>query len=73
MRGVGKELLWRARLHYGALLHNHDLVGNVSHDRQVMGNEQHADIAMLLQLGDQPEYLGLDGDVQGRGGLVGDQ
>ena len=73
MPGVAEYALAVACFHYLSLLHHHDGVGDIRHHRQVVADEDHADITLVLQLGDQLEDLCLDGDIQGRGGLVGDQ
>ena len=54
-----------------ALLHHHNLVGNIGHHCQVVADENYADIAFGLQLRNQLQDLGLDGDVQRGSRFVG--
>jgi hypothetical protein len=53
--------------------HHHHLVGDLAHQAQVVADEQHAHAALGLQPRQQFQDLALDGHVQRRGGLVGDQ
>ena len=48
-------------------------MGDLGHHAEVVGDEQHAGAAPLLQLADQPQDLRLGGHVERRGRLVGDQ
>ena len=56
-----------------ALLHHADDVGELAHDAEVVGDEQHRHAEPLLQLLQQREDLRLHGDVERGGRLVGDQ
>ena len=71
--GIFENGVGRARLDDLTLFHDHDLIGDVRHHRQVMGYEQYADIPVFLQVRDQAQDLGLNGHVQSRGGLIGNQ
>ena len=42
-------------------------------DAEVVGDEDHRHVAVALLLGEQVEDLGLHGDVEGGGRLVGEQ
>jgi hypothetical protein len=53
--------------------HHDHVVGNLAHHAQVMADEQHAHAVLVLQPGQQLHDLALDGHVQRRGRLVGDQ
>ena len=50
-----------------------DLVGVAGHDAEVVGDEDHRHVAIAALLADQFEDLGLHGDVEGGGRLVGEQ
>ena len=63
----------RAGLDDLAGLHHRDAVGDAADDAEVVGDEQHRHALGLLHLGEQVEDLGLDGDVERGGRLVGDQ
>jgi hypothetical protein len=63
----------RALLHRLAVLHHHHAVGVAADDLQVVGDEQHRHPLAPAQLRQEFEHLGLDGDVERRGRLVGDQ
>jgi hypothetical protein len=56
-----------ARVHYG------HPVGDLRHDAEIVGDQQHADAGFSLQALDQPQDLRLDGDVQRSGRFIGDQ
>jgi hypothetical protein len=60
-------------LHRLAVLHHHHAVGVAADDLEVVGDEQHRHPLAPAQLREQFEHLGLDGDVERRGRLVGDQ
>ena len=66
-----KDLAGRPIFHDLAIFHDVNMVGYPAHHLQIMGNEQHAHFIVLLDISDQLEDLGLDGDVQGRGGFIG--
>ena len=61
-----------AALHDLAAVHNDDTVRHLRDHRQVVGNENEGGVLLLHQLVHELEDLGLDGHVQGSGGLVGD-
>ena len=54
-------------------VHHVDAVAHRGREVQVVGDEQHAHRAVGLQAAQDPEDLGLGGDVQGRGRLVAEQ
>ena len=56
-----------------AVLHHAHAVGDLAHDGQVVGDEQHRHVEAALQALEQLENLRLDGDVEGGGRLVGNQ
>ncbi len=56
-----------------AVGHHADPIGDLAHDRQIVGDQQHRHPEAALQVLQQGQDLGLDGDVERRGRLVGDQ
>ena len=54
-------------------VHDDGAVGDVGHDAPVVGDDQDRHAGGVLQVAQQLEDLGLHGDVEGRGRLVGDQ
>ena len=54
-------------------VHHDRPLTQVGHHTEVVGDEQDAHVAFALQLAQQVEDLGLHGDVERGGGLVGDQ
>ena len=56
-----------------ALAHDVDAVGHRAHDAEVVRDQQHGHAELALQVLQQLEDLRLDGDVERRGRLVGDQ
>jgi hypothetical protein len=55
------------------VLHHGDAVGDLGHDAEVVGDEDHPHALLALQLADQRQDLRLRGHVQRGGRLVGDQ
>jgi hypothetical protein len=53
--------------------HDDHVVGHLRHHAHVVGDEHHRRVQLPLQLADDVEDLGLDGDVERRGRFVGDQ
>ena len=71
MDGVGHQLLRVGQFHDAALVDDCDPVRNVAHHREIMGDEQVGDAALLLQAAQQVEHLVADGHVQSADGLIG--
>ena len=71
--GVVEDLLGGAALAVGAGVHDHDLIAHLGDDAQVVGDHDDGHAQLLLERLHELEDLGLDGDVERRGGLVGDQ
>ena len=72
MHGEIKELLSVSNFHDIALVDNTDTIGDEADDGQVMGDEQIGGALFLLELLQQVQNLGADGNVQCGDGLVGD-
>ena len=66
-------------IHQAAALHNLSRVDNghgvavFNHQAQVVGNEDHGRLQLIPQGADHVQHLGLNGNVQGGGGFVGNQ
>ena len=73
MLGIGEQRLRRAALDDLAAGHDADPVGEFFDDAEVVGDHQDRHAHALLQVAQQRQDLGLDGDVERRGRLVGDQ
>ena len=71
--GVVEYVLQRAALHDAAPVQNHDLLGDVGDHAEVMGDHQNRHAELGLQVTDQFQDLGLDGDVKRGRRFVGDQ
>ena len=76
--GVGvaalvKDLVGSAELHGVTCVHDHDLVGHVGDDAQVVGDHDDGVTVLLLHLLHKFDNLRLDGHIEGRSGLVGNQ
>ena len=48
-------------------------MGDPRDDAEIVGDQQHAETEIALELGEQAQDLGLHRDVERRGRLVGDQ
>ena len=75
--GVGLHRMGKERVHVGALhdapgVHHADVVCSAGHHGQIVGDEHHGGAGLFLGHGEHVQDLGLDGHVEGRGGLVGD-
>ena len=66
------QLFGVGQLHDVALVDDGDAVGDVPHDREVVGDEEVGDAALFLQVAQQVEHLCADGHIQRRDRLVGD-
>ena len=73
VRWGGEDLLHGGLLHGMPGVHHGHVVGDGCHHAEVVGDQHEAHLALDLDLGEQPQHLRLDGDVQGGGRLVGDQ
>ena len=72
MGGIGEDLRGGAGLDHLARVHHHDARGDAGDDAEVVRDQHEPHGKFALQLGEQVEDLGLDGDVQRRRGLVGE-
>ncbi len=63
----------RARLHEAAAVEDGHVVGDVGDHAEIVGDQQDRHPGLVLEPGQQGENLGLRGDVEGGGRLVGDQ
>jgi len=70
MNRFQKIVLCGAVLDKDPVLHDRDTVGDLRHDPEIVGDEQHARLVLSLQLLDQRQDLRLCGDVKGRGRLI---
>ena len=68
-----EDLVGTAVLGRPAGVHHHDVVGQLGDHPEVVGDDHDGGVELLLQVADQVEDLRLDGDVESRGRLVGDQ
>ena len=66
------DLLLGALLDHAAQVHDRDPVGQVTHDRQVVGDEEIGHAELVLQVLEQVDDLGLHGDVERGDRLVAD-
>jgi hypothetical protein len=53
-----------------SMTHDGDAVGNLGDDGEIVGDEEHGQAVAVAEVGEEGEDLGLDGDVEGGGGLV---
>ena len=73
MLRVGKERFGVTLLHHLALAHDIDAIGEAPHDAKVVGDEDDRHAELALQFGQEHQDLRLDGYVERRRRLVGDQ
>ena len=72
VEGMGEELLALGKLHQLSLVNHGDPVADEAHHGKVMGHKKIGQVPLLLQIGQQVQHLGPDGNVQGGYGLIGD-
>jgi hypothetical protein len=65
------HLLDRRQLDDLAGIHDADAIGHLDRHADVVGDEDHAEVELALQLPDQEKNLDLHGRVERRGRLVG--
>ncbi|GAA3040711.1 hypothetical protein GCM10020000_19110 [Streptomyces olivoverticillatus] len=70
---VGEEGVHRRLFGCPAAVHHQHVPGDAGHDAEIVRDHHDGESALLLEPGDQLQDLGLDGDVEGGGGLVGDE
>ena len=63
----------RAGLDEPPAVHHRDPIGDVGDDAHIVRDEHHAEPVLPAERADELQDLGLDGDVEGSRGLVGDQ
>ena len=68
-----EDVLHRAGLHNLAGVHHRHPVRHAGHHAQIVGNQDDGRVGLLFNLRQQVHNLGLDGHVQGRGGLDGNE
>ncbi len=73
MAGVAEEVLERAALDDTAVIHHDDLFGDIGNDAEIVRDDEDRHVEFALQVAHQLEDLRLDGDVERRGRLVGDE
>jgi hypothetical protein len=73
MGGLALDIFRVADLHQRAGVEHVNAVAGREREAQVVGDQDQAHVAPLLDLGQQRQNLGLGGDVEGGRGLVGDQ
>ena len=73
MLRIAQNNLCGTGFHHRALVHDDQLLGPFSGQREVMGDQQHRSPQFAGELLQMIEHLALHRDVQRRGRLVGDQ
>ena len=64
MQRVGKNVIRLAVFDQIAQIHNADRIGDMLNNRQIMGDEQIGQVALLLQVFEQIDNLRLNRNVQ---------
>ena len=71
--GVVEDVGGRAGFDDAAGIEDGDFVGHSGDDADVVGDEHDGGLVLGLEVADQAEDLGLEGDVEGGGGFVSDE
>ena len=61
---MGENLAGASLLHHLAQIHNRDVIGNVLHNGQVMGDKQIGKVPLLLKFHHQVQNLSLNRNIQ---------
>ncbi len=72
LRG-GENLPHRPHLHDFTGIHHRHMVCHARNHAKIVRNKKHGQLVFFPQVAQQIQNLGLDGYVQRRGGLVGNQ
>ena len=72
VEGIPEELLGRAQLDNSPQVHHCYARSHVLDHAQVVRNEHVGQVQLILKVLQKVQYLGLDGDVEGRSGFVED-
>ncbi len=70
MLGVGEEFVGRPLLHYAALLHDHDAVGEEFHHGEVVSDKKIGVAVELFQIVKEVKHLSLHRDIECRDAFV---
>ena len=73
MRGTAEKRLPRCSLHDFAGIHYSHPMRRLSGNPEIVRNEQDRHPVALLEAAHEIEHLGLNGDIQGGRGLIGDK
>ena len=73
MAGMFEQCGHRSLLHPFSGVHHQHAIAHSGHYAQIVGNEQHGRAEIPPQGAQQVQDLGLDGHIQGRGGLIENQ
>jgi len=73
MKRLLEEPCHRGLLDYLARIHDGDPISGLCDHTQVMGDQDHGRIHLAAQVPDQIQNLRLNGHIQSRGWLIGDQ
>ncbi len=71
--GVVEDIGGRAGFDDATSVEHGDFVGHGGDDADVVGDEHNGGLVFGLEIADEAEDLGLEGDVEGGGGFVGDE
>ena len=70
---MAEDIVQGSAFHHLAVVEHDDLIGHIGDDAEIMGDHQQRHAQFGLEILDQLQDLGLDGDVERRGRLVGNQ
>ena len=73
MLGIFKDSDGFCFFHHFAGIHHDDALGDLCDHAQIVGNHHDGGIVICSELQHQVKDLGLNGDIEGSGGLIGDQ
>ena len=72
MKRIVEDPLFGSEFDNLSQIHHGDMMADVSHDAQIVGNKQQRDVALGLNRAKKIDNLRLDRNIQGRHRFVGD-
>ncbi len=65
MPGLVEDFTGPTNFDNASQIHNGNGLAQVTHDPQIVGNKDHGQAPLLLQIKEEVQYLSLNGDIQG--------
>ena len=70
VHGIGKNITGQTGFRYPPPVHDRNTVRHLSHDTQVVGNQENGQVEIRPQFIQEIEKLGFNDDIKSRGGFI---